>query len=243
MVFFHQPRRRQTQHACIPARAGKHDGAAGGEVETGQHGLGLLENFAFHAAALAVFRLQGGGKGFGARLVVRRQKLQPAPGAAQPSAGVQARADLEAQMPGGEGAPLQGGGALERRNPHAGMLVHALQAGAHDEAVFIQQRHHVRHGGKRRQVDVFHGRRPAGERFHQLEGHARAGEVRAGVAVEQRVDQWAGGQRFAGAVMVGDDDIHAQRQGQIRHIHGVHAAVHRHQQIGICRQGAHGLFV
>ena len=115
--------------------------------------------------------------------------------------------------------------------------------GADDEAVLAQQRHHVRHGGKRRQIDVFHGRRPPGERLHQFEGHARAGEMRAGIAVQKRIDQRAVRQVRAGAVVVGDDDVHAQFFGQRRHVHGVDAAIHGDEQVGVLRQRAHGLLV
>ena len=113
MVLFHQARGRQPQHARIPALAGKHDGAAGGEIEIPQRFLRLVENGVFHIAARAVFRVQFFGQGFGARPVLGQEQFQPAPGAAQPPAGVEAGPQLEPQMPGGERAVFQPGDALE----------------------------------------------------------------------------------------------------------------------------------
>ena len=67
--------------------------------------------------------------------------------------------------------------------------------------------------------------------------------MRAGIAVQKRVDQRAVRQIRAGAVVVGDDDVHAQFLGQRRHLHGVDAAVHGDEQAGILRQRAYGGFV
>ena len=65
----------------------------------------------------------------------------------------------------------------------------------------------------------------------------------AGIIVEKRINHRTVRQGFAGTVVVGDDDIHAQAAGERGHVHGVDAAVYAHQKVGIRSQRAHGLFI
>ena len=128
----------------------------------------------------------------------RRKPTVPASTARRPAAG-----DLE-----------------QRRQPRPRRAAQPAEADRREHAVLLDQRHHVGDGAdgdevgvraqRQRQVDEL----VAGvleQRVRQLEGHADAGEVAARVRAELGRDDDAVGQVALELVVVGDDDVHAER--------------------------------
>ena len=126
-------------------------------------------------AALVFFiQLRGHNKGL---LFLRAQKqAQCAHGIAQAPGRIESGAKAKADMP---GADLFAGKAAylgQRRNCGPRGLIHLQKPLLYNGAVFIQQRHNIRHGGKGHKVYGFHRLFPAKQRTAQLKRHARAAQ-------------------------------------------------------------------
>ena len=91
--------------------------------------------------------------------------------------------------------------------------------------------HDVREPAQRqRQFDQL-VRRLLEQRVGELEGDAHTGEMRAGIAGQLGCDHDALGQRSFDLVMVGDDDVHAERARQRDFVPRADAAVHGDEQL------------
>ena len=110
-----------------------------------------------------------------------------------------------------------------------------LEPQLRDDAIFADQRHHVRDRADRR--DLHERRHPLlasvlrAERLHQLQRDADAREMFVGIVavVPLRVDhRERGRQRAFRLVMIGDDQIDAELVRAPRRLGAADAAVHRH---------------
>ncbi len=138
-------------------------------------------------------------------------------------------------------APGRPPGDLEqRREARPRRAAQPAEADRGEHPVLLHQRDHVRDGAdchevgvraqRQRQVDEL----VAGifqERVRQLEGHADAGEVAAGIRAELGRDDGAGGQVALELVVVGDDDVHPERLGLGHLCASVDPAVDRDQEL------------
>ena len=115
-------------------------------------------------------------------------------------------------------------------------LLQQSEAFPHQDAVFPHQRHHVGYRAEGRQFAVHFQqflRRAAFQRGAELESHPGAAQAleRAGVVGAARVHHGHRlGQRRAGQVMVGNDQVQAQFPGASGLLHSGNAVVHGNDQ-------------
>ena len=139
-----------------------------------------------------------------------------APGGVQ--AGRQAKADGRGvDVVGARLADLEEGGQAGPRR-----AAQAADAHGREAAVLVEQGHDVGHGADRDHVEVRAQRQGQldavvatvfEQRVGQLERHAHAGQVGERVAAQLGVDDDAVGKLPDGLVVVGDDDVEAERAG------------------------------
>ena len=226
-----EPARHQAHHALVPAVAG--------DQQQGQVGIGLdqplgvgdrlLQHARLDGLALAVELVEQHGDARRLHLVVGGEQARAERGIADASAGVDARAQHEAQMI-GRGRHGEAGGIGERAQPGVAALAHDLQALGHVGAVEALERHHIAHGGEADEVEQRQqvGRRalgavvsaPAqlargGDQQHEGDaGGAQVAEARQVVLAVGVDDGGDIGQALVGLVVVDDDDIGAERAGR-----------------------------
>ncbi len=99
----------------------------------------------------------------------------------------------------------------ERAKADARRAAHELEPATHQRAVLAGERNHVGDGRERDQVEVALRALDAQKRRRDLVGDARRAEVWAGIARDDRMDDGAIGQLGAGLVVVGHDDVDAER--------------------------------
>ncbi len=222
-------------------------------------GFGLRLRGLLDQAALAVEAVELGRNPRGFRHVALQQQAHAEIGAADAPAGIDARAQHEAEMPGFRRA-------VEARNIHqrgmADMVApaHRDQTLGDEGAVQPGERRDVGDGAERdvmqhaEQVGLRHFRAPEaapaqfavdGDQRHQHEADggeiAETGEIVRPVRVHQRIDL---GQLLAALVMVDDDDGHAELPGFGQRLDAGGAAIDRHQQRrALSRQHADGFGV
>ena len=172
-----EPARHQADHALVPA--------VGADQQQGHVGVGLdqllgaghrlLEHVGLDGLALAVELVEQHGDARGLHLVAGREQARAEAGIADAPAGVDARAQHEAQMI-GRGRDGEAGGVGERLEAGVAAQAHDLQALGDIGAVEALERHHVAHGGERDEVEEIEqrGRRPVWPR------RSRGGAARAG---------------------------------------------------------------
>ncbi len=230
-----------------------------------EHVLGqqqrLLAHLAFYAFALAVDAVECARQLLGTPGVVGAQAFDAQRHVGQPAGGVQARAQGKTEVQAGSACRLARR-HLEQRC-HAGRhgsSAHALQTLRHQAAVVGVKLHHVGHRAQchQRQQAVDLGlvlrREPTAraqlgaQRQQDVEHHADAGDrlalkPAAGlVRVDDDAVLWQHGSAVLQGwqVVVGDDDLQAQRARRTHAVNAGNAVVHRHQQVGTERMDALG---
>ena len=254
VVALAQSRRDDAYHALVPAGLVDADrrvhGVAYGLFFDQRQRIGA--HFRFDLPPIDVQRIERLGRlaRFGGVLFEQARDAQRH--VLQPSGGVQARADGEAQVRGGELRLRPPGDLHQRLNARprpAG--ANAPQALMHQDAVVAVERNDVGHGAHgdeiepvgqvrfRPGVEVPTCAQHAAHGAHQVVGDADAGQMRAresGVR-QVRIHQRERGRQFlARQVVVGHHHIHASRA---RHFHAVdarYAVVHRHQHLRLALQ-------
>ena len=123
-------------------------------------------------------------------------------------------------------------GAIEQR-AKARDAIKLPQPEGDDGAVAPAKRHHVRHRGHGGQRQTLLIRPFRVERARELEGDARAAQARLGrgqAGPRLRHDRAGVRQLCAGQVMVGDDQVHAERAARARLLERIDAGIHRHNK-------------
>ena len=159
--------------------------------------------------------------GDGVRLFVggRHHELHATKRTTQPSGGVQARGENEADAPGGERFSIEAGGANHRAHAGALRIVEELEAVPNEHTIFAAQRSDIRDRRQRDEIEhrvhraviASYGAR---ERERQLERDAHRGEILVGrrtvgaLGIQYRV---CGRQRTARQVVIGDDHVDPRR--------------------------------
>ena len=232
VILIDEPRGDDADDAGVPLPRCEHQGVGQGAVAGFDHFDGLLEYLSLNDLPATVLRLELPGdlvgllgRGFG-------QQPERVPGVPHPTGGVQARADDERHV------AFLDALVRESRRFHDGLQPRViefarqgLEPRGHERPVFVYQRHDVgdgSQGGQRGGVGqelLKLGRAGplTGQRQTdgpgQLKGHAHAGQVAEGVGRvgQLRIDDGVGlGQPVLGFVVIGDDEIDAQRAGPRR---------------------------
>ena len=142
---------------------------------------------ALDGLALAVAMVEGAGDGFGGGEVGGAQEFEGFGGVLQAPGGIEARAELEAHFVGPNGA-LDASGGLEREQAGAASDVQPLQPSGDENTVLTDERHKVRDGAERDEV----------EQRADVEG-GELGELKFAPALHERVGEFegkAGGAEF-----------------------------------------------
>ena len=123
------------------------------------------------------------------------------------------------------------------------------QPGLDKGAVLPYQRHHVRHrahSGKVAAVIQHFLRRTAVQRGAELEGYARTAQTLEGAVVVLPAGVHHGhslGQSLRRQMVVGNDQVHAQRSRKVGLLHGRDAVIHRHDEgAALVVHGLDGVF-
>ena len=235
------------------ANGGRRHGV-GIEQLAGQ-GQGMFAHAAFGVAPLAVDGVELLCERCGMGRVVAEQEFDAEPHIGQPSGGVDARPQGKAQIERGSGLYRTPGHG--KQGGHACRLLaapDALQALRHQAPVVGVEPHHIGHGaqGHQRQQGVqpglFLGRKSASaaqfaaQCQQHVKHHAYAGQV---LACERAVGQIGIDQRVGSRqciprqMVVGDDDLQAQRLCVAHAFHTGNTVVHREKQL--CAQGVHAV--
>ena len=210
-------------------------------TSVGEHGVDLGKHSLLGSAAVGVQLIEFVGERAGAFDVARGEELDDFRGDVHAAGGVDARADAEANVAGSERATCgvelrdieQGAQPGVHRTPQAG------DAKRGDDAVLAEQRDCIRDGGDDQHLQERGQQLLAGalgvygfkERLGQLECHARAAEMLAGVGAIGLVGVEDGERlgktkcRFR-QVMIGDDEVQVEARGFIGGGEGANAGVH-----------------
>ena len=245
LVLFHQPGRRQTDDAGIPALAADDDGALRHEVDLLLNlPVCLTEDGQLKLPALGVVLielLRDFPRGFE---LAGRQQLHAARGQGQPPARVDPRRHAEGHVGGGYVLRFHPRGLHQRDETRALRLRHGAQAVGDDHAVFTHQRHDVRNGRQRRQLPQRLDGLLAAQRLHQLERDACAAQPPERILAQQRIEHgFAFRQLRSELVVVRHDHAHAQLTGVRNLVRTGDAAVHRDQQLRVLGQPVDGRHV
>ena len=220
-------------------------------------GFGLRFRRLLDDAALAVEPVEFGGDPRRLGDIAFQQQPHAEIGAPDPAAGIDARPQHEAEMP-GLGRTVQPRHIHQRGMADMVAAAHRDQAFCDEGAVEPGQRRDIGHGAERdmmqhaEQIRLRHFAGPEAARAqfpvdrnqrdqHQTDGGemAEAGEIVGPVRIHQRIDL---GQFVAGLVMIDDDDGHAEPSRFGQRLEAGGAAIDRHQQRrALAREHAHGL--
>ena len=143
--------------------------------------------------------------------IVAQEKLHRGVGAVEATGGVDPRRKPEAdvRLVNALGRDLRD--LHERAQADPGRAAHLIEPAAHERAVLAEERDHVCDGGQRDQVEIALGALDAQERAGDLVSDARGAEVGARVSRDDGMDDRAIGELRARLVVVGDDDVDAER--------------------------------
>ena len=217
----------------MPALAGQDQGGPLLRRERVGQVHALLKDTQLDGLPLPVERAQLLGKLRTPDAVGGEEELRGQAGAAHPARGVNTGGQRVPDGYRGEGLLIQP--RLAEEGLQAGPLRVGQGAEPHadDGAVFPHHAHHVGHGAHGGQIGVLAQQGAlggwAGDGQRQLEGHPHPGQTLEGVGAVRTVGvHHRNGGREGGfaLVVVGDDEVHPQRGGQVGLLHGGDAAVH-----------------
>ena len=245
--FFLQPRGDETDDAGMPALRGRDDDRTLVlQPKRGQRlGFGLRFGHLFDHPAFAVEPVELGGDPCRFRNVAFQQQPHAEIGAPDPPAGIDARPQHEAEMP-GFGRTVQPRHIHQRGVADMVAPAHRDQALGDEGAIEPDQRRDVGDGAERHmmqhaeQIRLRHFRRPESPRpqfavdrdqrdQHEPDGRemTEAGEIVGPVRIHQRIDL---GQHIAALMVIDHDDRHAELARFHQRLDAGGAAIDRHQQ-------------
>jgi hypothetical protein len=230
-----EPRGDDPDHPRVPVLAGEH--VRGLVGVRGERGLGREGDPHLGVLALLVEQVELTGYFACPRVVGREQQLERGVRAPHPPGRVDARAEAEPEPARVECA------RVARGDPHQGAQARLagardrLQSLADDAAVLADERHDVADRREGDEVEVLlgvlrGGTSCGGQRLRELVRDAGRAQVGERVATERRVHDRAVRQRLARAVVVGDDDLYAERARVRDLLDRGDAAVDRDEQLG-----------
>jgi hypothetical protein len=231
VVALDEPRRDDADHALVPLGAREHVGAAAA-LRLGPR-LDLRDRLAQDALldllSLAVQVLELAREQIRLPPVVGQEQAQRGLRLAEPPGGVDPRREPEAA------GALVGGRGVDARDLHQRTQARLLrppeprQACERERAVLVDERDDVGDRRKRDQVEVLVEKRMAAteQRLGELPDDAGAAEPRERIVALEGRDDGAVGEDVAGPVVVGDDDLDAERLRQLDLLDGGDAAVDR----------------
>jgi hypothetical protein len=222
--------------------------AAAGAV--GQHGTRLFQRGALQRLPLRVAVVELRRDLLGAERVPGQQQLETEGGILEPSGGVDAGGEPEAD---GAAADLSGDprDTLQRLHPYPLRQGQQLQSIARQDTVRADKRHHVCDGTQRDQIEVIADIRlippevpdlaqPAAHRYYQVESDTDSGErlEREAAPRLQRIHDGAGfGKPVGGRMMVGDDEIDAALAAAESFVDGAYPAIDGDEERGAAIDG------
>ena len=237
VVFPRQPRRRDPEHAAMPRGVSFDDQRVPLRIEGALDALARRQDdAAFDRLPFGVPRAQLRRDFFGASRVPLLEERERELRGVEPAGRVQARRDPERDFLGGRGAsrgdPALPAGA--RRDPaRAARQRGETESG--DGAVLAGERDDVGNRSEARRPEKGLGRqgdpRRARDSEGELERHARAGEVDAGVGASRHAgvdDHGALGHVLRNDVVIRHDDVDSRFAGAGHSLDGGDAAVHGH---------------
>ena len=248
MVFARDAAGDDADDARVPALVEEHE-AVRREVAFLDLRLGLLGDLALDVLPLAVERLELLRRAAAEGEVVAQQQVDRERGVGEPATGVDARPEAVRNVDGRE--PLlrfEAGGPHQLQQAGAARFGEHAQAMAREDAVLAEQRHEIGDGAERDEVEVIPYFDFKAERMlrlaqalkhavHEFENEANGAKVAprrvVGALVDVRVDQErVETRRFLGAVVVDDDNVHAEG-AQVGDLgSGIGAAVERDEERG-----------
>ena len=256
--FLLQPRGDEADHAGMPAFGRRDDDRALVlEPERGQRlGFGLRFRRLLDDAALGVEAVEFGRDPRRFRDIAFQQQPHAEIGAPDAAAGIDARAQHEAEMPGFR-RTVQPRHVHQRGMPDMVAAAHRDQALGDEGAVEPGQRRDIGHRAERDMMQhaeqirlrPFAGPESAAAQFaidrdqrhqHEADGGeiTEAGKIVGPVRIHQRIDL---GQFVAALVVIDDDDGHAELSRFRQRLEAGGAAIDRHQQRrALARQHPHG---
>ena len=234
--FPHEPRGHDADHAGMPVWRSEHE-TTGIAVsgESNGHFLRILLHGVLHILTLAIVpvqrlrQLQRFAAGFG------QEEVQGSLGSVETARGIEPGSEAESEV---HAVYRRGdtGDFDERAEALAARVFHHLETLAHEHAVLVHQRHNVRDGGQRDEVQVVLQFKALGlaalaHRVADLEDHARAAQIMEGVT-QLRIHHRARRQaRGVGLVVIHHYHFDALLQQPLALHTGRSAAVHGHEQI------------
>ena len=239
VILLAQPPRRQADHAHVPVLSAHDQRLFSDEVMPGGLRLRRLDQLLLGGAALGVERVQFLRQPIRLVGVLRHHQAHALGRVVQAACGVQPRPQPVAQR-----LAVHGVGVAADPEQRAHTLPLSprdrLEPQRHQNPVLILQRHDVRHGGQRREVQILPARLQPQQRLRQLEGHPRAAQAAEGIVSQQRVERRVGRTGLQPqAVMVGYDHAHAQPPGHAHLLVVGDAQVHRDQHAIVLGQPLH----
>ena len=239
VILLAQPPRRQADHAHVPVLPAHDQRAFPDEVVRRGLRLRRLDQPLLGGAALGIERVQLLGQPVRLGGVVRHHQAHTLARVVQAARRVQPRPQAVAQHVAVHGVGIA---AHPEQRAHALPLPPGdrLKPQRHQNPVLVLQRHDVRHGGQRSQIQILPARLQPQQRLRQLEGHPRAAQAAEGIVPQQRVERRVGGAGLQPqAVMVGHDHPHAQPLRQAHLLVVGDAQVHRDQHAMVFGQLLH----
>ncbi len=232
---FHEPGGDNADHAAVPPVCPEDNGGALGKLRAARERL--RKDAPLLRLTLGVRRRELPRELLGARGVLGQQQLHPGGGVRHPARRVDPRGEGEADGAGPDLLARKAALLDQSGKAHTAAPPDLRKAARDDRPVLPHERHHVRNGAERREVEV--GLRLRAQRLRELERDPDARELLEGigavrpVGVDHRV---ALGQRLRALVVVGHDERERELARRLRLLGGGDPGVHRdHKRAALLR--------
>ena len=214
-VALGHPRGADADDAWVPALAPQDDRGAGLalRLELGEEAVCVGQDLALGLAPVVVRAVELDCDLARSLGIVAQEKLHCGVRAVEATCSVDPRREAEADVRLVDALGRDLRDLHERAQADPRRAAHLLEPTAHERTVLAEERHHVGDGGKRDQVEIALGALDAQKRAGDLVSDARRAEVGTRVSGDDRMDDRAIGELRAGLVVVGDDDVDAERHG------------------------------
>ena len=164
-------------------------------------------------------------------LIARGQELDALTGKCQPPACIDPGGKLKCNI-GGRRCPLDIGNVKQCLETGTPCLRHRSETIIYNHAVFVPERHNIRHRCQRSQIPKPFNRLCSPKCMNKFKGNARTAQIAERILPEKRVqNRLALGKLGAQLVMIGDDDPHSQFFCPGRFLCRGDAAVYRNQKL------------